>query len=116
MKEFETLLDKRWVLKSEDKDLYYKVRDAIGEIRRFATDKMGCQVIENSLLVKLEKIPAIPESCMGIEEFTSQEEYAFLCILLMFLEDKDAEEQFILSQLTEYIASNMPQGSVDWTL
>jgi uncharacterized protein (TIGR02678 family) len=116
MKEFEILLDKRWVLKSEDKDIYYKVRDAIGDIRRFATDKMGCQVIENSLLVKLEKIPAIPESCMGIEDFTSQEEYAFICILLMFLEDKDAEDQFILSQLTEYIASNMPQGTVDWTL
>ena len=116
MRELEILLAKRWVLKSEDKELYYKVRDAIGEIRRFATDKMGCQVIENSLLVKLEKIPAIPESFMGIEDFTSREEYAFLCILLMFLEDKDAEEQFILSQLTEYIAANMPGNPVDWTL
>lgn len=116
MKELEILLDKRWVLKSEDKELYYKIRDSIGEVRRFATDKMGCQVIENSLLVKLEKIPAIPEPFMGIEEFTSKEEYAFLCILLMFLEDKDAESQFILSQLTEYIAANMPNQPVDWTL
>lgn len=116
MKELELLLNKRWVLKSEEKDLYYKIRDSIGEIRRFSTEKMGCQVIENSLLVKLEKIPAAPESFMGIMEFTSQEEYAFLCILLMFLEDKDAEEQFILSQLTEYIAANMPDQPVDWTL
>ena len=30
-------------------------------------------------------------------------------MLLMFLEDKDAQEQFILSQLTEYIAANMPK-------
>ena len=116
MKELEALLEKRWILKTEDKELYYKVRDSIGEIRRFATDKMGCQVIENSLLVKMEKIPAIPESFMGIEEFTSREEYAFLCILLMFLEDKDAEEQFILSQLTEYVSANMPGQPVDWTL
>lgn len=116
MKELEILLDRRWVLKSEDKDLYYRVRDSIGEIRRFATDKMGCQVIENSLLVKLEKIPAIPEGFMGIEDFTSKEEYAFFCVLLMFLEDKDAEEQFILSQLTEYIAANVPGQTVDWTL
>ncbi len=115
MKELEVLLDRRWVLKSEDKELYYKVRDSIGEIRRFATEKMGCQVIENSLLVKLEKIPAVPEPFMGIGEFTSKEEYAFLCVLLMFLEDKDAEEQFILSQLTEYIAANMPGEPVDWT-
>lgn len=116
MKELEILLDRRWVLKSEDKELYYKIRDSIGEIRRFATEKMGCQVIENALLVKLEKIPAVPESCMGIRDFTSKEEYAFLCILLMFLEDKDGEEQFILSQLTEYIEANMPGQTVDWTL
>lgn len=115
MKELELLLDRRWVLKSEDKELYYKIRDSIGEIRRFAVDKMGCQVIENSILVKLEKIPAIPKPFMGIQEFTSQEEYALLCILLMFLEDKDAEEQFILSQLTDYIAANMPGQTVDWT-
>lgn len=77
MKELEILLDRRWILKSEDKELYYKVRDSIGEIRRFATEKMGCQIIENSLLVKMEKIPAIPQAFMGIEDFTSREEYVF---------------------------------------
>lgn len=116
MKELELLLNQRWILKAEDKELYYKVRDAIGEIRKFATEKMGCPIIENSLLVKMEKIPAIAEAFMGIESFSSQEEYALLCILLMFLEDKDAEEQFVLSQLTEYISANMPGQSVDWTV
>ena len=116
MKELEVLLNKRWVLKAQEKELYYKVRDSLGEIRHFASDKLGCQVIENSLLVKLEKIPAVPESFMGVEVFTSKEEYGFLCVLLMFLEDKDAEDQFILSQLTEYIAGNMPGETVDWTV
>lgn len=116
MIELDMLLAKRWILKSEDKEFYYRVRDAIGDIRRFAVDKMGCQLIENSLMVKLEKIPAKPENYMGIDAFDSVEEYVFLCILLMFLEDKEAQEQFILSQLTEYIAANMPDGQVDWTL
>lgn len=116
MKELELLLNNRWILKSEDKESYYKIRDAISEIRKFSTEKMGCPIIENSLLVKMEKIPANPEAFMGIEDFTSNEEYAFLCILLMFLEDKDAEEQFVLSQLTEYISVNMPGQSVDWTV
>lgn len=70
----------------------------------------------NAILVKMEKIPVIPEEFMGITEFTSKEEYAFLCILLMFLEEKDTQEQFILSQLTEYIAANMPGEAVEWTL
>ena len=82
MKELEALLEKRWILKTEDKELYYKVRDSIGEIRRFATDKMGCQVIENSLLVKMEKIPAINsrgyyskknECFMHVDEATGDE-------------------------------------------
>ena len=116
MKELETLLARRWVLKAEDRELYYRIRDSIGEIRKFATEKMGCQVIENALLVKLEKIPALAESVMGIEGFHTKEEYAYLCMLLMFLEDRDAQEQFILSQLTEYIEANMPGGGIDWTL
>ena len=116
MKELEILLNRRWVLKAEDKELYYRMRDAIGEVRKFASEKLGCQVTENALMVKMEKIPMVPETFMGILDFSSREEYAFFCILLMFLEDKDAQEQFILSQLTEYIAANMPGEPVDWTV
>ena len=116
MKELEILLNRRWVLKAEDKELYYRMRDAIGEVRKCATEKLGCQVTENALMVKMEKIPVVPEPFMGILDFSSKEEYAFFCILLMFLEDKDAQEQFILSQLTEYIAANMPGEPVDWTV
>ena len=89
-------------------ELYYQLRDAIGDIRKYASDKLGCQVTENALMVKMEKIPVIPENFMGILDFSSKEEYACLCILLMFLEEKDTQEQFILSQLTEYISANMP--------
>lgn len=116
MKELEMLLKQRWILKSEQKEQYYRIRDGIGEVRKFVSDKLGCQIIENSLLVKMEKVPVRPEEFMGIQEFSSKEEYAFLCILLMFLEDKDAQEQFILSQLTEYIAANTPGEVVDWTM
>ena len=53
MRELEALLNKRCILKAEDKELYYKVRDQLGEIRKFASDKLGCHIIENALLVKL---------------------------------------------------------------
>ena len=71
MKELEVLLNKRWILKSRDKETYYKIRDALGELRKFTTEKMGCQIIDNSLLIKMEKIPVIPESFMGIQKFSS---------------------------------------------
>ena len=114
MKALEILFNRRWVLKSEDKDLYYQIRDAVGEVRKYTTEKLGCQIIDNSMLVKMEKIPVIPETFMGIQSFTSKEEYVYLCILLMFLEDKDAQEQFVLSQLTEYMTAVMPGEITDW--
>ena len=38
MKELEILLNKRWILKSEDKDLYYRIRDAVGDLRKYSTE------------------------------------------------------------------------------
>lgn len=115
MRELEILMDRRWVVKEENRQLYYHIRDALPEIRAFATEKMGCQVIDNAQLIKMEKIPAIAETAMGITQFSAREEYAFLCLLLMFLEDRDIGEPFILSQFTEYIVANMPGGGVNWT-
>ena len=116
MKELEILLNRRWILKNEDKELYYKVRDCVGELRKYVTEKLGCQILDNSMMIKLEKIPDIPESFMGIQEFSSREEYVYLCILLMFLEDRDPQEQFILSQLTEYLSAQLPGEISDWTV
>lgn len=33
MKELEVLLNKRWILKSRDKEMYYKIRDALGRLQ-----------------------------------------------------------------------------------
>ena len=112
----EGLLANRWVIKDENKEKYYQIRDNIEEIRKYAIEKLGCQVIVNSSVVKLEKIPAQPEEYMGITDFTSPREYGLLCMMLMFLEDKEAQEQFVLSQITEFIASHMPGERVDWTV
>ena len=59
MKALEILFNRRWVLKSEDKDLYYQIRDAVGEVRKYTTEKLGCQINDNSMLVKMEKKPVI---------------------------------------------------------
>ena len=112
----ETLLDRRWILKSKEKDLYYKIKDELPAIKRFLTEKLGYQVIINPYLIKLEKLPAVPQKWMGILEFSDKIEYTFLCLILMFLEDKETEEQFVLSELTEYIQSHYQEESIDWTL
>ena len=37
-------------------------------------------------------------------------------MILMFLEDRDAGEQFVLSMLTEYIQANIKEEQIDWTI
>lgn len=116
MNALEVLMSRRWILKSRDRELYYEMKDGIGEIKKFLTEKAGYQVIVNPYLIKAEKIPAKAESWMGIQEFTDPVEYAFFCLILMFLEDKEAEEQFVLSELTEYVQGNYQEAQVDWTV
>lgn len=116
MNALEVLLSRRWILKSRDRELYYQMRDEIGKWKKFLTEKLGYQIIVNTYLVKVEKLPAKAERWMGIQEFTSPIEYAFFCLILMFLEDKEAQEQFVLSGLTEYVQGQYEQEKIDWTV
>lgn len=116
MNTLEVLLGRRWILKSRDKELYYQMKDGLGEVKKFLMEKMGYQVIVNPYLVKVEKVPAKPERWMGIQEFTETIEYAFFCLILMFLENKEAEEQFVLSELTEYVQGQYGEEQIDWTV
>ena len=116
MNTLEVLLSRRWILKARDKELYYQVKDGLGEVKRFLMEKMGYQVIVNPHLVKVEKVPARAERWMGIQEFTEPLEYAFFCLILMFLENKEAEEQFVLSELTEYVQGQYQEEQIDWTV
>jgi len=116
MNALEILLSKRWILKSRDRELYYQMRDEVGRWKKFLTEKLGYQIIVNAYLVKAEKLPARAERWMGIQEFTSPIEYAFFCLILMFLEDKEAQEQFVLSSLTEYVQGQYKSEQIDWTI
>lgn len=116
MKPLEILLSKRWILKDREKELYYQLKDEIGKSRDFLTEKLGYQAIITPNLIKLEKIPAYAQNWMGIQDFSARLEYIFLCMILMFLEDRDAGEQFVLSMLTEYIQANIKEEQIDWTI
>lgn len=116
MRPLEILLSRRWITKHADKELYYRMRDEASKLKRFLTEKLGYQLVINPYLIKVEKMPASPENWMGILRFTEKIEYVFLCLILMFLEDKEAEEQFVLSELTEYVQSQYKEEQVDWTV
>lgn len=116
MRALEILLERRWILKSRDKDLYYELRDETSKMEKFIKEKLGYQLIVNPYLIKLEKFPAKAEGWMGIMDFNSVKEYIFLSVVLMFLEGKEAGEQFVLSELTEFIQTQYREEEIDWTI
>lgn len=111
----EELVNKRWILKSKESETYYKIKDNAKEIRKKIQEKFGYALIINPYLIKLEKIPGKAEAWMGIQEFQTLHEYQMFCYLLMYLEDKEVEDQFTLSEISEYIQVQFPSKEIDLT-
>lgn len=117
MTALEVLLERRWIIKDKDPELYYKIKDEVKDYRKFITEKLGFQLIITPHLIKVEKLPGMPKCFMGLPGFTEQQEYIILCMILMFLEDRGKYEQFVLSQLTEFIEAQYPvKQYIDWTV
>lgn len=106
MKVLEELLENYWIINEQDNEKYEQIRQELDEkTLNFIKQKLGYKLIINPYLIKLEKIPGIPQEFMGIKEFSTKLEYVFLCLILIYLEEKSRKEQFILSQLVDYIQS-----------
>ena len=117
MKALQILLSERFIIKSKNLERYLQVKDGLKECRKFVEEKLGYNIIVNPNFIKLEKIPGIPEPWMGIQDFRQIREYIMLLYLLMFLEDKDIEQQFVLSEITEFLQMQAAEAGdeFDWT-
>jgi uncharacterized protein (TIGR02678 family) len=123
------LLRDRYIVKALDREKYYNAKDELAtnaDLREFLDEKLGFRVIVNPTLIKLEKIPDRAEPLLGILDFDSKLEYLMFCIMLIFLEEKNAGDQFLLTQLTDFmqvnyakiIGEDIPEGlsdTLDWT-
>ena len=117
VEELQLLLENFWILRDENKEYYHRIRDAQERIRPFLEKKLRYRLIVNPQMAKLEKVPGETEAWMGIEDFRLPMDYSFLCLCLAFLEDKSPEEQFVLTNITEYVQAAYPgDEKVDWTL
>lgn len=116
MNECRTLFENFWICKDTDKETYYKVKRDIPNFQKFIREQLGWKLVHTESLLKLEKRPAHAEAFMGIGEFTEIRDYCNLCVVLMYLEDKEEQEQFLLSELINYIEIQLePYIPVDWT-
>lgn len=116
MNRLRTLLENVWICKDIQKDEYYKVKQEIPFFQKFVREQLGWRLICTENLIKLEKIPNHAQSFMGIQEFNEIRDYCLLCVILMYLEDKEDGEQFLLSDLIRYIEMQLSEVmEIDWT-
>lgn len=116
MNNIEILLTNRWILKRNNRELYYSIKDNAKDLRKYFLDAFGYSLIVHSEYIKLDKVAGKAEPWMGISEFKSKEEYMYLCFILMFLEEKDGEEQFVLSNLCEYLQIQLNVSEDFWNV
>lgn len=116
MNEVRTLLEDFWVCREHDREKYYRVKSDAPKFQRFVREQLGWKLIHTESLIKLEKIPAHAESFMGIQEFSEIRDYCILCVVLMFLEDREEQERFLLSELIDFVETGLaPYMQMDWT-
>ena len=116
MNEVRTLFEKFWICRETDKETFYKVKRDIPNFQKFVREQLGWKLVHTENLLKLEKRPAHAEPFMGMEEFTDIRDYCILCVVLMYLEDKEDQEQFLLSELIDYVETQLKSYMEgDWT-
>ncbi|TCL61469.1 uncharacterized protein (TIGR02678 family) [Hydrogenispora ethanolica] len=102
------LLEHYWIFREEQPEQYHLIRQYEPILRPYLFEKCGWRLIQNPQFYKLEKIPSEPEPWMGISDFQQPRDYALLCCILAFLEEKSVDEQFLLSDLCESILALYP--------
>ena len=116
MYEFRALLDRFWVTRSGDRELYLTLKRLQPEYRRLVNEQLGWNLIVNESVIKLEKVPPRAMPWMGIQEFQEPLDYCLLCALLLFLADLDDGAPFLLSSLTQAVETYLSEVQpVDWT-
>ena len=103
MDEFRVLLDRFWIRREEDRELFYQVRRKLPALRRALREQFGWEVICTEQVIRLVKEPARAQEAFGIPEFTEVQDYCLLCGVLLLLEDKDDGQRFLLSELTQAV-------------
>lgn len=113
------LMERFWVLKEKNEHLFYQIKDNEVEIKRFFRDTFRYRLISNHDMVKVEKIPVVPQPWMGEKEvkstpvFKTQMDYAFFFYILAFLEGKNVNEQFSLKNICDYMQIQ-EEGKLVW--
>lgn len=110
------LLNRHWIAKEEDPDLFYAIRDQYTELRDWFAEFTGFSLILTRTMAKLDKAPVVAEPWMGFPEFREPRDYALFAYSLWFLESKTELDQFVLTDIVEQVSEQLVTSglAMDW--
>ncbi|MCS7463051.1 TIGR02678 family protein [Paenibacillus doosanensis] len=110
------LLNRPWIAKETDSQLYYWIKEQYQTLREWFWHYTGYNLIINGKLAKLEKVPEVAYSWMGFQEFREPLDYSLFTFCLWFLEARTEQEQFLLTDLIKEVRDSMTEMgmNVDW--
>ncbi|MHB1128222.1 MAG: TIGR02678 family protein [Bacillota bacterium] len=114
----QALLNRYWITKARDPDLFQAIRNRYDELREWFQEHCGFTLLVTRQFAKLEKVPGKAQSWMGFEEFYQPRDYALFTFCLWYMEGKSENEQFLLTDLVQEVRDHLLNGQVelDWTL
>lgn len=112
------LLNRNWITKADDPDLFQAVKDHYDVLRDWFQEYCGFSLLVTRQFAKLEKVPGKPQAWMGFEQFLQPRDYALFCFSLWYLEGKGEGDQFLLTDLVEEIREHLVSEDIflDWTI
>ncbi len=114
----QALLNRPWVTKAADPDLFRAIRSHYEELRDWFQEHCGFTLLITRHFARLEKVPGRVQPWMGFSEFNDPRDYALFTYGLWYLEGKGEGEQFLLTEMVTAIREHLLGSDVelDWTL
>lgn len=107
------LLNRHWITKEEDPELFYAIRDQYTELRDWFAEYTGFSLILTRMMVKLDKSPVVPKSWMGFPEFRETRDYVLFTFALWYLESKTELDQFVLTDIIEQVSEKLLEIEIE---
>lgn len=110
------LLNRHWIEKEEDPELFYAIRDQYTELRDWFAEFTGFLLVLTRTMAKLDKSPVVAAPWMGFAEFREPRDYALFAFSLWFLESKTELDQFVLTDIVEQVSEQLISSglTMDW--
>ncbi|WP_206919399.1 TIGR02678 family protein [Alicyclobacillus suci] len=112
------LLSRPWLTKQDDPEAFLLIKDHYEYLRDWFHEHAGYSLLVTRSFAKLDKIPGVFRSWMGIDGFHQPRDYALFTYGLWYLEAKSDGEQFLLTEMVEAIRNHLLGlgFDVDWAL